>query len=298
MAEADGPKLTILTPVYNRADFLPRLFACLQKQTSKDFEWIIIDDGSTDNSLKVANSFADERFHIQVLSKPNGGKHTALNYSHAYIHGKFVLILDSDDILVPNAVKIIEEKWKKYQDNFNIGMLIFLKGKDENTPFCIVKKYNQPVDFVSCPRTYILGRDCCEVIRSSLFKQFPFPEFPGEKFIGESALWYRASKIHSCVYINQVVYLCEYLPGGLTLRGRAMRLENPLGGMYVANLKLINKNTLKERLKYGVLYTCYGKFANRTWHEMKKECSYKWIFYITFLGGVFLYFYWKKKLLN
>ena len=289
------PTLTILTPIYNRANLLPQVFACLQKQTDMDFEWIIINDGSTDNSLAVAQGFKTDSFNIQVLNKPNGGKHTALNYAHPYINGKYVLILDSDDQLLPKAVTAVKKKWDKYQDDATIGMLIFLKGKDENTPFCTVTQFNEPVNFMLCKRTHLLGRDCCEVVRSNLFKQFPFPEFPGEKFVSESALWCRVGETYLCVYINQIIYICEYLTGGLTKLGKRFRIRNPRGGQYVANLKMSSQNPPLERLKQGLLYTCYGKFAHCTWQEMLKGCSCKWVFFVTYLGGIFLYFYWKKK---
>lgn len=289
------PTLTILTPIYNRANLLPQVFACLQKQTDMDFEWIIIDDGSIDNSLQVAQSFQTDLFCIQVLSKPNGGKHTALNFTHPYIHGKYVLILDSDDSLTENAVDTVKREWQKYQHNTKIGMLIFLRGNNKAIPFCTVSQYNRPVDFMTCKRTHILGRDCCEVIRTDLFKQFSFPEFPGEKFVSESALWNRISQDYQCVYINQIVYICAYLSDGLTQAGRALRIKNPKGGMYVANTELTPKNSLKKRLKYGMLYSCYGKFSGYTFKQLAKTCSNKTIFYTTYLVGLILHGYWKQK---
>ena len=292
------PTLTILTPIYNRANLLPQVFACLQKQTDMDFEWIIINDGSTDNSLAVAQGFKTDSFNIQVLNKPNGGKHTALNYAHQYIHGKYVLILDSDDSLTAHAVGSIKIEWKKYQHNTKIGMLIFLRGDNKLKPFCIVTQYNRPVDFITCKRTHILGRDCCEVIRTDLFKQFSFPEFPGEKFVSESALWNRLSQDYQCVYINKIIYICKYLCDGLTQAGISMRIKNPRGGMYVANTELTPKNSLKKRLKYGILYTCYGKFAGYTFRQLKEYCSNKIIFYLTYLGGILLYWYWKNKFIS
>ena len=291
------PFLTILTPVYNRANLLPHVFSCLQKQTDTDFEWIIIDDGSTDNSLAVAQSFKTDSFNIQVLSKPNGGKHTALNYAHPYINGKYVLILDSDDSLTAHAVASVKTEWKKYQQNTKIGILIFLRGNIDGNPFCTVSQYNQPVNFFTCKRKILISGDCCEVIRTDVFKQYPFPQFSGEKFVSESALWCRVGEAYLCVYINQIIYICEYLTGGLTKLGKRLRIRNPRGGQYVANLKLSKENGLKERIKQAILYTCYGKFSGDSFANMKANCTNRFLFYVTYLGGMILYYYWKNKYL-
>ena len=89
--------ITVFTPTYNRASYLGRCFSSLEKQTCSDFEWIVADDGSTDNTAEVISAFQTESFPIQYVRKANGGKHTALNAVHPFIHGKYVLILDSDD---------------------------------------------------------------------------------------------------------------------------------------------------------------------------------------------------------
>lgn len=289
------PFLTILTPVYNRANLLPRVFECLKAQTDTDFEWIIIDDGSSDHSLAVARSFVTDKFPIQVLSKSNGGKHTALNYTHPYINGKYVLILDSDDSLIAHAVASIKREWEKYQQNTKIGILIFLRGNNDGNPFCTISQYNQPVNLLACKRNHIISGDCCEVIRADVFRQFPFPQFSGENFLSESALWCRVSETYLCVYINQIIYICEYLTGGLTKLGKKLRIRNPRGGQYVANLKLSKANGFAERIKQGLLYTCYAKFSGDSFAQIKKQCSNKTIFYSTYLGGLILYLYWKHK---
>ena len=105
-------KLTIITPTYNRADCLKSCWASLCVQTVRDFQWLIIDDGSTDDTAAVVRAFQsrDEGFSIDYYQKTNGGKHTALNAAHPFIRGDYVVILDSDDSLTPNAVETILNK--------------------------------------------------------------------------------------------------------------------------------------------------------------------------------------------
>lgn len=288
--------LSIVTPVYNREKLLDRCFQSLISQTRDDFEWIIIDDGSTDNSLEVARSFIAD-FPIKVITKHNGGKHTALNASHPYIEGKFVLILDSDDYLIPSAVENVITGWEKYDSKDEVAMVVFLRGTDETHPLC--KAYDtdegKSVDIIRYRRESIVSNDACEVIRTELFKKYPFPEFEGEKFVAEGALWDRVGLTHKCVYINKVIYICVYLEGGLTKSGKPMRVHNPNGGMYVSNLGMCRKNFLKSRIKNGLLYTCYGFFAKKSVAAMWKQSDSKVLMCLCLPFGFALYLYWKKK---
>lgn len=291
-------ELTILTPVYNRAQLLKNCYTSLLAQTCFDFEWIVVNDGSTDNTAEVMHGIieSEKPFPIQYIEKENGGKHTALNASHPYIHGKYVLILDSDDLLTEDAVERALLAWKKWDADPDVGIVTLLKGKDREHPNCYAAEENVPVDILAYPRICPVSNDACEVIRTELFRQYPFPVFPGEKFIAEGALWGRVSFTHKCVYVNRVIYLCEYLEDGLTVAGRAMRAKNPRGGMFHANLYMASKNSLKVRLKNGLLYTCYGCFAALNPREMAALCDHKALMWLCLPFGYCLYRLWKHQL--
>lgn len=288
--------LSIVTPTFNRADTLKRSFDSLCRQTCLDFEWIVVDDGSSDNTKDVVKGFKSD-FPIIYIRKENGGKHTALNAAHSSIHGEYVLILDSDDYLIDSAVLKILKAWEKYDSIEKIGIVIFLKGKSVEIPSCKAKDSDEgkPVDIMRYKRECISSNDCCEVIRAELFKKYAFPVFDGEKFISEGALWNRVSFTHKCVYINQVVYIAEYLDGGLTKSGRKLRIHNPLGGMYTANLNMDKKNYLSRRFKNGLLFTSYGFFANKTPLQMASETKSLVIMWLCLAPGWFLYKYWGFK---
>lgn len=292
--------LSIVTPTYNRGKLLQKCFASLKAQTDLRFEWIIVDDGSTDDTAEIAAAFSAEapEMSIYYVHKENGGKHTAINASHPYIHGKYVLILDSDDTLTPDAVELALKGWERYKHDVSIAIVIFLRGYSKDDPFCYSKDENVPVDIMSYPRVRIHSSDACEVVKADVLREYPFPVFPGERFLSEGSLWWRLSFSYRCVYINQVIYLCEYLEGGLTKSGKPLRIKNPLGGMDNANLKLAKKNPLKMRIKNGLLYTAYGFFANKSPREMAKSCSHKALMWLCLPAGWLLYLHWKKKWMN
>lgn len=93
------------------------------------------------------------------------------------------------------------------------------------------------------------GRDCCEVFRKELFTKYPFPVFPGEKFIGEGAAFYFIERSSKGVYYNRILYICNYRDDGLTKAGRQMRIRNPLGGKFNSNLYMDKRLPTKTRIK-------------------------------------------------
>lgn len=295
MTEPRDILLSIVTPTYNRANCLKACFESLCRQTSGGFEWILVDDGSTDGTEKLSNTFSNGGFPFRYVKKENGGKHTALNASHPYIRGRYVLILDSDDTLTVDAVSQVVNAWNRWEDDPGIGIVTLLKGSDEEHPNCYAADENMPVDIMAYRRITNGSSDACEVIRAELFRKYPFPVFTGEKFISEGALWNRVSFTHKCVYVNKVVYLCSYLEGGLTKSGKPLRIRNPRGGMYTANLNMAEKNGWKRRIKNGLLYTCYGCFARLTPGKMASTCDHTALMYACLPAGWLMHLFWKAK---
>lgn len=109
--------ITIFTPTYNRAYRLPNLYKSLQEQTCKDFEWLVVDDGSTDNTSKLFEQWQAEEnsFPIRYFKQPNGGKHRAINRGVKEAKGELFFIVDSDDTLSSNAIRIVFEQYLKYK---------------------------------------------------------------------------------------------------------------------------------------------------------------------------------------
>ena len=243
--------------------------------------------------------FVSAGFLIEYHKKTNGGKHTALNYSHPYIKGEIVCIVDSDDWLLPEAVEKILERKKQYFALENVKLLTFQKGKTPKESVCGCfpdeSEISNHIDF------RINGRrpgDCCEVIATDVLKEFPFPEHSGEKFLGEGYLWNNAGFKYDTVYIPEVIYICDYLEGGLTKSGRKLRLSCPLGGMDYSksffgcrNGRKVNRRTLR---KEAMLFVCYGKCAGWNYSKIISELNDGMVkkYYIF---GILLYIYWSMK---
>ena len=292
------PLISIITPTYNRAHLLHRCYASLLGQAEKDFEWIIVDDGSKDDTEAVVKQFTSDDFPVTYIKKENGGKHTALNAAHSYIRGQYLLILDSDDYLTEDAVSQVRQAWSRYENNPEVGIVTLLKGKSVDMPCCTVDHFETPVDIMRYRRTCFYGSDCCEVIRKELFLKYPFPVFGEERFLSECALWNQISFTHKCVYVNHVIYLFEYLAGGLTKSGRHLRISNPYGGMFISSLRMNKKNYFSQRVKYGLLYCCYGFFAGLKPVRIISGTQNVFLAAACLLPGYAIYHLWRIKYLK
>lgn len=289
-------KLTVLTPLYNRRQYAEDLFRSLAAQTVKDFQWLVIDDGSDENSKELFAEFAERAdFPVEYYYKENGGKHTALNFSHPYIKGEWVLILDSDDTLTPDAVETVIKYTEKYGSNEKIGIISFQRGTDENHPLVKFPETETVCDHITFRINENRPGDCCEVIRADILREYPFPVFENEKFLVETHLWVNTAEKYLTAYIPNVIYLNEYRKGGLTDSGHKMRRTCPLGGMYSQKICLSDKFNLKFRLKRGILLDYYGKLAGKKAGEILRYSGHPVFCGLLYPAAVLLYHYENQK---
>lgn len=289
--------ISILTPTYNRAYTLKRAYESLIRQTMKDFEWIIVDDGSSDNTKDLVNEFiAEGLISIKYFYKENGGKHTALNYGIKKIKSSYVLILDSDDYLKDDCIEIVINSWKKYDKNKKIGCLSFLRVfPNEET---IGKKYKDTeiisnhIDFRY--NKSLLG-DMCEVFRSSVLKKYPFPVFEGERFLSEAIVWNRIAFDYDTVYINEPIYVTDYLEDGLSKNSLKVRYNSPNGASLNANMFLNSRFKFSIRLKNAILYDGFSLVSGKKFFDIIKNSNNKVLSFIFFPLGVVLFILLKLK---
>ena len=228
--------ITIFTPTYNRADLLPRLYDSLCNQTCKDFEWLIVDDGSQDDTECVVNKFVEDNiFSIRYYKKSNGGKHTAVNLGVQKALGELFFIADSDDFLPLDAVALVKEQWAS------------VKGGDHEADFggvCGLDGYADgrlvgsglPQDIIDASYTEIRSKygitgDMKEVYRTEVMREFPFPEIQGERFCPEALVWNRIAKMYKLRYFNRIIYVAEYQSDGITAGITRARMKNPIATM-------------------------------------------------------------------
>lgn len=291
-------KVAVVTPTYNRAYIITKAYQSLCRQTNKNFKWVIIDDGSTDDTKSIVNSFKGNNFEIIYEKKDNGGKHTAINSSLKYLKdNELVIFLDSDDILTDNAIDLILSCWDNSFYNKNICGITFLKADIKGV--IVGDKFSKDYfigNFIDVRINQNIAGDKAEVIRADVLKKYLFPEFKGEKFLGEGILWGKIAYSYDMLFVNKIVYLCEYLEDGLTKSGRKLRTQNPYGGMEHAKVYINNKVKLTYRFKNIVLYLCYAKFAKLSYIKAWKNLKSNFLLFLLSTPFAFLlYLKWKKQ---
>lgn len=286
--------VTIITPTYNRGYCLENVYASLVRQTVKNFEWIIVDDGSTDNTRCLVNGWLSETlFKITYIYKRNGGKHTALNLGNNLAKGELILILDSDDYLSDSAVELIIFEWQDVKFNLEVGGLHFLKGYQRSGQ-CIGMPFVNDKEIASTIKVHYhdgVTGDKCKIYRSEILKQNPFPVFEGERVIGEGVVYNKIGKKYKLKNINKIIYLCEYLPDGLTANSAKLSFDNLRGAAAHANERVSFEFPFKVRFKSMVSYIV-KLFNLKTFKEIILESNCRWLCVLLLpLGIIFHYFH-------
>lgn len=233
--------ISIITPIYNRADLLVRVYDSLKNQNVKDFEWIIIDDGSCDSLKEKIEGFDHTDFPIHYFYKENGGKHTALNLGFEKASSPWCLVLDSDDWLLPKAIDKIITTIKNSSENASgfVFLKCFSNGQIVGDRFRGACKVNAS-DLIN------IKGDKAYVAKSEILKKFKFPIYENEKFVTESFLWNKCfnKKENFLITCNEIVYCGDYLSGGLTDNYSSLLRNSPHGTMdfIMSNLSLDNKS--------------------------------------------------------
>ncbi|GIJ93925.1 glycosyltransferase family 2 protein [Capnocytophaga stomatis] len=224
---------TIFTPTYNRANTLPRLYESILRQTNKNLEWLIVDDGSSDNTQElVKNWIRENKIDISYYKQTNGGKHRAINKGLELAKGELFFIVDSDDFLPENSIESIFNYYPLLTGN-----IVGVAGRRQYPDSKIIGDLFPSDKFISdhVEKTYVMGLngDLAEVLKTDVMKEFKFPDFPGENFCAESLIWNRIGKNHKLIFTNEVFYFCEYLEGGLSENSIKNRRKSPHYAMQV-----------------------------------------------------------------
>jgi glycosyltransferase involved in cell wall biosynthesis len=240
-------KFTIFTPTYNREGLLISLYESLKKQTFKDFEWLIVDDGSVDNTNETVQQFIKENIlNISYYYKENGGKQRAYNYALDNAKGELFICLDSDDEYVSNALEIILEYWKKVEKNAKIVGMGYLStypdGSTIGSKFPSDEMIETQFDIYN---KYKVTGDKGLMFRTEVIKNYKFPVFDGEKFTTEALVYNRIAEKYEMLYINEKIEIKQYHEDGLTAKYNDLLLRNPKGNALYHNERNKHKMTFK-----------------------------------------------------
>ena len=227
-------RVTIFTPVYNRVGLIGRVYESLLRQSCADFEWVVVDDGSTDGSWDVIKGYEQEgRLNMRCVRQQNGGKHRAINHGAKLAQGELFYIVDSDDWLPADSVESVLKIWEGVKEDSSFGGICGLDLYADGS----VAGSGLPAEVIDTSAIGIryeygvLG-DLKEVFRTSVLRTISFPEIDGERFCPEALVWNRIAKAgYKMRYVNKSIYFCEYQPGGLTDRITRIRMESPVASM-------------------------------------------------------------------
>lgn len=229
-----NPLITVFTPTYNRGHLLSRVYDSLCNQTYRNFEWVIVDDGSTDGTEKLpfVNGCSDSWIEVRYYKQNNGGKHRAINRGVKEARGELFFILDSDDVIPADSLEIVKSEFEKIQGDLSFcGVCGYMAHSDGSIigHGCRLDKF--VATSVEMRYKFRVCGDMMEVFRTDVLREFPFPEIKAEKFCPEQLVWFRIAQKYKLSIFSKVIYIRDYLDGGLTDRIVKIRMNSPVASM-------------------------------------------------------------------
>lgn len=252
MKNINKPILTVFTPAFNRAYSLHLCYESLKRQSCKDFKWLIIDDGSIDNTKQLVQSWinSDNEFEIQYVYKKNGGMHTAHNTAYDMIDTELNVCIDSDDYMADEAVKKIIDFWKKNRNDKYAG-IIGLDATFDNK--IIGKGFPAGLKSTTLSGYYNMGGsgDKKLVYRTDIMKKYPkYPVFEGEKYVSLGYKYLLCDQEYELLVLNEVLCNVEYQLDGSSTNMFKQYLNNPKGFSFIRKIDMKYDKTKKNYLKH------------------------------------------------
>jgi glycosyltransferase involved in cell wall biosynthesis len=288
--------ITIFTATYKGEHLLPTLFASLMRQTRKNFEWILVNDGSPDHTDDLVQEMqAKADFPLYYYKKNNGGKTTAVNLGIQLAKGEMWFMVDHDDFLGDKAIEMINQYYPQIKNNEELCGITFLRHNHKGNPIGTQKNPDNIItDYCTYRTVFNVIGDRAEVVKTNYFrKHCPIPTFENENNCLDGYVWLMLAKEYKALFIanKDPIYYCEYLP-----TGRSTKIYNtPLGDMCINNLFASMKQTsYRQKLLAYVRY--WYKFfiaKNMPFCKAYRDMSHKWGI-ITLPLGV-LAFWLKRK---
>lgn len=272
MRKAEEIKLTVFTPAYNRAHTLPRTYKSLLEQDCKDFIWLIVDDGSKDNTQELVNGWKqkDNGFEIRYIYKENGGMHTAHNTAYENIDTELNVCIDSDDKMADGAVRKILNKWEHVKDQGYAGIIALdadFEGK------IIGAGFPSELTETSVIGYYAAGGsgDKKLIYRTDVIKKYPpYPVFEGEKYVSLSYKYRLIDQSYKMAVLDEVVCNVEYQPDGSTYSMYRQYLNNPKGFAFWRKIRMQTPES-KKRMVIDCIHYCSSSFLSHNRNYIKES---------------------------
>ncbi|VEF49074.1 glycosyl transferase family protein [Bacillus freudenreichii] len=287
--------LTVFTPTYNRAYCLGKCYKSLVRQTSKDFIWLIIDDGSTDETKQLVSEWIREnKIEIRYHWQKNQGMHGAHNTAYELIETELNVCIDSDDYMPDTAVEKIVSFWKKYGSEDVSGII----GLDANSNNEIIgTKLPEDLKRSSLFKLYYeygVRGDKKLVYRTELTKKYPYPVFGDEKYVGLAYKYYMLDKKYELLLMNEILCRVEYLPDGSSLNMLNQYRKNPKGfAFYRKELMKLPFASVSFKFRQAIHYVSSSIFSKN--RLFLKETPNKVLTVLAIPFGFLLYVYVSMK---
>lgn len=289
------PILTIFTPTYNRAHTIGRTYESLKKQNCKEFIWLIIDDGSTDNTSKLVEQWKNEScgFEIRYIYKENGGMHTAHNIAYENIDTELNMCIDSDDCVAEGAVKKILDKWEKIKNEDYAGII----GLDSDMQGEIIGK-DFPKDLVDTTLNayYANGGsgDKKLVYRTDIINKYPpYPVFEGERYVALGYKYRLIDQEYKLSILNEVLVNVDYQQNGSSATMWKQYVKNPKGFAFWRKVSM-QYPELKKRLWVDCTHYVSNSIMAGNRHFII-ESPRKGLTIMSIPSGIVLYFVTRYK---
>lgn len=254
--------ISVFTPTYNRADLIHRVFNSLNAQAFTDFEWIIVDDGSTDGTAEVLEGFrAEASYPVKIHRRENRGKSQSINDGLELAEGELFICFDSDDWCTPNALARIAEVWTRLsvverEDYAGVSCLKVLQdgslvGED------YARMQTKGESYVDRFNKRIKG-DKWEIIRTDLHRAARYDLGEGERYMAPEYAWLKIGTTHKTVFVNEALSVVEYQAEGISLNNLSHRISSPVSATRFYRFAWSISNNDRNRLRAAINYTRFG----------------------------------------
>ena len=289
--------ITVFTPAYNRAYCLHRVYESLIKQTNQNFVWLIVDDGSTDNTKALVQQWVQERkLDIRYIYKANGGMHTAHNTAYKNIDTELNVCIDSDDFMPVDAIQNIYENWKKIKNDDSIAGLV---GLDESIDGDLIgsrfKKEHEAISLSNFYNRQGGAGDKKLVLRTALTKAYPcYPDFPEERLVPLGTLYTLLERDYTFYAVNEVWAIVDYQQDGSSATIISQYFKSPKGFKYCREVNMKYGISLKVKLRNAVHYNVSLMILNEFKSILSNKYAYLTIPVLPFSFLLYLYLLYRK----
>lgn len=255
-------KITVFTPTYNRCYTLNKLYESLCRQTNRNFKWLVVDDGSKDDTQKYIEECRQKSpFEIIYMYQVNAGKHVAFNRGVRECDTELFFCVDSDDCLTDDAISALLDRWKDKDES--IAGIVAYRGYGQDR--IIGSEFPTGVEAAALGELYRRGKtgDTALAYRTEILRKYPFEEFPGERFMRESIVYHQVDEKYRLLVLPKIIYIGEYLEDGLSKNAYAHDLQSPNGAALYRLDMFRRAESRKDKFFYGIAYCYFMERAGR-----------------------------------